>query len=94
MGMRDRRRRCRIYRRMKGENAERAKTVVGSNLGLRIELSNRVTLMEMAEGKELRYENQNGGEERNRPCAAPDQYSNFSSTRSHRPNLTTRLISS
>ena len=61
--------RRRIERRMKDQHAQRTQAVVGDDLGLRAELANRVSLVEVSEGDELRAQDQRCGSERNRSCA-------------------------
>ena len=63
----------RIERRVKGQQTERAEPVVGDDLGLRVELAGRIALMVMGEGEKLGGEDEGGGGERNRFCAAANQ---------------------
>lgn len=65
VGTSDCRRRCRIYRRMKREDAKCAQAVVGDDLVLRVELTGCIALMEVGESENLGGENQGGAEERN-----------------------------
>jgi hypothetical protein len=65
IGMSDRRGGRRINRRVKGQDAKRAQAVVGDELGLRIELSSGITLMDVSECEELGAENQDSAELRN-----------------------------
>ena len=68
-----------IKRCVKGQEAERAQAVVGDNLRLRVELPGEVGLMRVAEGNELRAENEDTDDARNRLCVTANQCPNTTS---------------
>jgi hypothetical protein len=80
----DRRRRCRTYRRVKREDAERTKVVVRDDLVLRIDLASGIALVKVREGEELSGENKEGAQQRNRLCAPANDPPGISPPRNHR----------
>ena len=84
IGTFDRRRRCRTYRRVKREDAERTKVVARDDLVLRIDLASGIALVKVREGEELSGENKEGAQQRNRLCAPSNDPPGISPPRNHR----------
>jgi len=65
---------------MEGKVAQRAEPAVSDDGDVNIELPGEVALVKVSNRKELCAENQNSGEKRNRPGAAPNQHFDSCST--------------